>query len=661
MPIGPHSRRPSSALIGLLALALCAGLGAAWLSGPCAILQPELNTGAPTEAERALPGLAAPLEPSTQPQASVRVELDPGTPTPSLRLQDAGLRLRFVRGSTGKPAGVLSVRLIETREDGESLGAEGAGALLAEGRSDTHGWFEAPPSARSRAFKIELDAGGGAEVTALPTIVQPRMLPADGSGFEVEVLAAWASLEALVLDANGAPVSGASVQFDFESPAFAFSTRDAPSSIATTDENGLARIELVDPASSGGRMRIKAESSVDLHSESIELPPPLKTTRVELHLSTSARAIVRVESSAGSPLAGAMARLEQIDPPYARVGRTTDADGTARFLPIEPGRYVASAEDPSSGSSAREEFTIARCQIADLRLKMPPSDLPLAVAGRVRAADGTAISWLWVSICVGGCEEARIAPDSEGRFEYHRAPCDRLRVRLKAPFDGPQVEPEVVDAPFGSRDLVFVLSDAPRMGFTALRVVDSETGSPLTGVAAAVFKDSAAERIGGVVSAFAGSAMALPSNDAGLLFVPSGAQLPRAQLVVEKRGYIRREIDLADLALLPERDGKPTLELDRGFMHRWLVRDARSGLPIPGAIATRGVDPFTGRAIEDGSNWGPSAPSDERGILELSLPNAPRRVSIQAKGYRPRAVDVGPMGATMPIEETVLLEALSEH
>ncbi len=659
MPTGPLLRRPSSALIGLLVLALSAGLGAAWLSGPCAVLQPELNTGAPIEAEGTLPMLAAPIESSAQPQASARVELDPGTQTQSPLTQDAGLRLRFVRGSTGKSAGVLGVRLLETSEDGDSLAVQAAGALLAEGRSDINGWFEAPASARSHAFKIELDAGDGAACTALPTIVRPRMLPADGSGFEVEVLAAWASFEALVLDAGGAPVSGASVQFDFESPAFAFSTRDAPSSLATTDEKGLARIELVDPASSGGRMRIKAESSAELHSESIELPPPLKTTHVELHLSTRARAILRVESSAGSPLAGAMARIEQIDPPYARVGRTTDADGTARFMPIEPGRYVASAEDPSSGSSAREEFTIARCQIADLRLKMPPSDLPLAVAGHVRAANGAAISWLWVSICVDGCEEARIAPDNEGRFEYHRAPCERLRVRLKAPFDGPQVEPEVVDAPFGSRDLVFVLSDAPRMGFTALRVVDAETGAPLNGVAAAVFRDSAAERIGGVVSALAGSAMALASNEAGLLFVPSGAQLPRAQLIVEKRGYIRREIDLSDLALLPERDGKPTLELRRGFMHRWLVRDARSGLPIPGAIATRGVDPFSGRAIEDGSNWGPSAPSDERGILELSLPNAPRRVSIQAPGYRPRAVDAGQASVALPIEEIVLLE--SEH
>ncbi len=661
MPIGPLFRRPSSALICLLALALCAGLGAAWLSGPCASLQPELNTGLWSEIERTRPVLAAAHESAAQPQASARVELDPGTPTQSPLPHEAGLRLRFVRGSTGKPAGVLGVRLIEANEEGDSLAVEPAGVSLAEGRSDINGWFEAPARARSHAFKIELEAGDGASRTALPTIVRPRMLPLDGSGFEVEVLSAWASFEALVLDAGGAPVSGAGVQFDFESPAFAFSTRDAPSAIATTDENGLARIELLDPASSGGRMRIKAESASELHSESIELPPPLKTTRIELHLSTSARAIVRVESSAGSPLAGAMARIEQIDPPYARVGRTTDADGTARFLPIAPGRYVVSAEDPSSGSSAREEFTIARCQIADLRLKIPPSDLPLAVAGQVRAADGKPVSWLWVSICVGGCEEARIAPDNEGRFEYHRAPCERLRVRLKSPFDGPQVDPELVDAPFGSRDLVFVLSDAPRMGFTALRVVDAETGTPLNGVAAAVFRDSAAERIGGVLSALAGSAMSLASNEVGLLFVPSGPQLPRAQLIVEKRGYIRRELDLSDLALLPVKDGKPTLELRRGFMHRWLVRDARSGLPIPGAIATRGVDPFTGRAIEDGSIWDPSAPSDERGILELSLPNAPGRVSIQAAGYRPRAVDAGQASVALPIEEIVLLESVSEH
>ena len=326
---------------------------------------------------------------------------------------------------------------------------------------------------------------------------------------------------------------------------------------------------------------------------------------------------------------------------------------------------TASVDDPATRASRREEFSLASCQIAEVTLTLPQSELPLAVAGGVRDAEGKPLSWLWVTICVDGREEARLALDRDGRFEYHRAPCERLRVRVQASFDGPVIAPEVVDAPFGARDLSFVLSDAPRMGFTALRVVDRESGLPLGGAAAAVFRDSAAERIGGVVSALAGSALSLASNEDGLLFVPSGPQLPRARLVVEKRGYVRRELDLSDLSSLPVLGERPTLELSRGYVHRWIVLDARTLAPVSGAIATHGVDPFTGLAIEDGSRWPPSAPSDERGVLELSLPEAPRRVSIQAPGYLPRAVEAGLssqiLGATLSLGDSVLLEAQSRR
>ena len=299
------------------------------------------------------------------------------------------------------------------------------------------------------------------------------------------------------------------------------------------------------------------------------------------------------------------------------------------------------------------------------RLTLPPCELPLAVAGHVRGADGRPITWLRVSICVDGREEARLTPDRDGHFEYHRERCEHLRVRLQASFDGPVIDPEVVEASFGTENLAFVLSDAPRMGFTALRVVDSENGQALRGVAACVFRDSAAERIGGVVSALAGSALSLVSNEDGLLFVPSGAQLPRAHVVIEKRGFVRRELDLSDLASLPERDGRPSLELVRGYVHRWVVLDAGSGAPIAGAIASHGVDPFSGLSIDDGSTWIPSAPSDARGVLELSLPQAPSRVSILARGYLPRAVDAGfasqVIGAALALSDVVLLDSALEH
>ncbi|HUR27823.1 MAG TPA: carboxypeptidase-like regulatory domain-containing protein, partial [Planctomycetota bacterium] len=538
---------------------------------------------------------------------------------------------------------------------------EAAPNVLAEGRTDAHGLLLGPGSLREHRFTFELDAVGESARTTLPATFGPETLPPDDAWIEVRVLGAWAGFEALVVDPEGLPVAGATVQFDFESPALAFSTHDAPSTRVPTNAAGLARIELVDPASAGGRLRVKAERGGEWHSETVELPPPLAATRVELRLSSSAGALVHARDARGSPLAGAMARVERLDPPFASSGRSTDREGAAKFSVLEPGRYAASVDDPATRTSAREEFQVARGQIADVRLDLPASQLPLAVGGGVRDAEGKPLSWMWVSICVDGREEARLALDPAGRFAYHREPCERLRVRVQASFDGPVITPEVVDAPFGTADLAFVLGDAPRLGFAALRVVDQESGAGLGGVAAVVFRDSAVERIGGVVSAFAGSALSLASNEEGLIFVPSGAQLPRARLVVEKRGYVRRELDLADVAALPVREGRPTLELSRGYVHRWVVLDARTGAPIPGAIATHGVDPFTGFAIEDGSTWLPSAPSDARGVLELALPQAPSRVSIQARGYVPRAVEAGApshvLAAALAASDAVLLEA----
>ncbi len=590
--------------------------------------------------------------------------LEPPPDEAAAPAEDAALRLRFVRGTSGATVPELLVRLLDlSQDDGVPLAQ--VSSVLAEGRTNAHGLFFAPASVRAHLFAVEVDSLDGIARSTIPSVLQPELLPADEAAVEVQVFGAWASFEALVLDQGGQAVAGAIVQFDFESPAFAFSTRDAPSTRVATNALGLARIELVDPASAGGRMRIKAEFQGDLRSEVVELAPPLARARVELHLSTSASAIVRVENAKGSPLAGVMARLERLDAPVSSVGRSTDREGSAKFSSLEPGRYAASVEDPSTHSSTREEFRIASCQVADVRLSLPVSELPLAVAGSVRDADGRPITWLSVSICVDGREEARLATDREGHFEYHRAPCERLRVRMKASFDGPEVDPEIVDALFGTKDLAFVLSDAPRMGFTALRVVERESGLALGGVAAAVFRDSAAERIGGVVSALTGSALSLASNEDGLLYVPSGARLPRAHLIVEKRGYVRRELDLSDLSSLSERDGRPILELVRGYVHRWVVLDARTGQPVSGAVATRGVDPFTGLAIEDGYPWIPSAPSDARGVLELSLPQAPSRISIQALGYRPRAVDGGlaslASGALLSLSDAVLLESVSDR
>ncbi|HTF87344.1 MAG TPA: carboxypeptidase-like regulatory domain-containing protein [Planctomycetota bacterium] len=661
MHSGSRAWRTAGVLIGLAALVSILVLAVSWSGSPRegVELDSRGKTLASTELDVGMPAAETSTQARSEQPAVVGASIEAAVAPDS-----SGLPMRFVRGTTSRPIAELTVRLFDLELEPDSVAAQ-TSSLLAEGRTNAHGLFFAPEHLRGRRFAIEVEAADAVARSTIPNLLDAEAFTANAGPIEVQVFGAWMRIEAVVLDPSGAPKEGATVQFDFESPAFAFSTRDAPSTRVTTDADGLAFLDLVDPASVGGRLRIKAEFQKDLRSETVELAAPLSSRRVELRLATSASAIVRVESAKGAPLAGAMARLERLDAPFTSVGRSTDHEGTASFQPLEPGRYAASVEDPSTHSSTREEFSIASCQMADVRLTLPGSELPLAVAGSVRDAEGKPITWLWVSICVDGREEARLQPDREGRFEYHREACERLRVRMQASFDGPVVDPELVDAAFGASDLAFVLRDAPRMGFTALRVVDAESGLPLGGATAAVFRDSAAERIGGVVSALTGSALSLASNEDGLMFVPSGAQLPRAHLVVEKRGYVRRELDLSDLSLLPEREGRPTLELVRGYLHRWVVLDARTGKPVSGAVATHGIDPFTGLAIEDGSTWLPSAPSDTRGVLELALPQAPARVSIQARGYRPRAVDAGTasqvIGAALLVGDAVLLESEAQR
>jgi hypothetical protein len=442
------------------------------------------------------------------------------------------LRLRFLRGTSGRPAPLLSVRVLAApdpvSDDGSGLVDVGslvntaaARRVLGLGRTDSGGWLELPRELARRDLLLDVafeGEGWDGESYAEPNWLTVEHLPADGTPMEIRVFGPWARFEARVLDPAGNPLSGAVVQFDFESPALASSTRDRATVRVESDQEGLARHALIDAASVGGRLRVRAEGPGSLRSETVEFPPPLSGTKLDLRLTTRARAVVRVETSSGAPLAGAMARLERLDPPYGRMGRSTDHEGKALFSPLEPGRYSASAEDPSTGAGIAAEFLLTQGQLFETRLTLPASALPLAVAGSVRDSRGRAVDWLWVSVCVEGREEQRLPTDAEGRFAYHRAPCGKLRVRLCTAFDGPRVEPEVFEADFGSRDVHFVLGEPPILGALEVSVVDRETGAGLSGVRAILFRDSAAERLNGFVSTLAGLAPAprVPGGRAAL-------------------------------------------------------------------------------------------------------------------------------------------------
>jgi hypothetical protein len=661
MQSASSSRRALTALCLVATLAL--GLGLAW--SWCGAALPGLREIEQREAHPLLAALERPgdlptalSEPSIE-RAHVADPLQPA----AIHTESANMRLRFMQGSSGLGAPNLSVELFAS--GGRAAAAADAPTPAASGASDAQGFFRVPVELAQRGFTIGLQTGARAERWSAPASVMPDDWAAAPDGIlEIAVFGEWARFEALVLDERGSPASGALVQFDFESPALAYSTRDSASIVRSSDERGLAHFALLDPASVGGRVRIKARGGDERFSEVLELPPPLASTRVQLTLSTTAGAIIQLSSSNGAALSGAMARLERVDVPSGSSGRSTDRQGLAKFKPLEPGRYAASAQDPSTGSLARKEFDLLRCQMAEVQLELPPSELPRAIAGSVRTLDGRPVTWLTLSICVDGREEARVPTDAEGNFVFHRAPCEQLRVRVLSAFDGPRIEPELIEAKFGATDVNFVLSDPPRLGMLALRVVERGSQEPLRGVAAAVFRDSAAERIGGVVSALAGSPLHLGSNEAGLLLVPHGPGLPRAKLVVEKRGFVRRELELSELEQLPVRAGLPLLELERGWLQRWVVLDRKTGKPVVGAIATHAVDPFSGASLHDGSTWLPSPPSDARGVVELMLSSPPARISIQAQGYEPRVLDVAPgagvYGSGLSIADaTVLLDSVA--
>jgi hypothetical protein len=124
------------------------------------------------------------------------------------------------------------------------------------------------------------------------------------------------------------------------------------------------------------------------------------------------------------------------------------------------------------------------------------------------------------------------------------------------------------------------------------------------------------------------------------------------------------ELELSELEQLPVRAGLPLLELERGWLQRWVVLDRKTGKPVVGAIATHAVDPFSGASLHDGSTWLPSPPSDARGVVELMLSSPPARISIQAQGYEPRVLDVAPgagvYGSGLSIADaTVLLDSVA--
>lgn len=636
------------ALVGTLAVAIALGLRAGF--GAMDVADATVGTGEPAlsvemsaRPPEARAGRLAAVEtvgPADLPPAAAREPATADGAASDPATTDADFAIQFLREEGMSPAAALRVRLTPLAgEPGSTY----------EARTDANGLLAIPQATGLRRFALRLGGDGGPELTPEPARLERPARIAEDLRPIVRVHGAVARVTAVALDASGRPAQGTSVEFELlpvsgtpASAPISCSLRDAPTARIAVDEDGLATLDLFDPASlqAALRARIVQQTGSPWISSEAKFAPPLVDVRFELALSRAATLAVRVEDHAGTALAERMVRLRGLEASRAPLGIASDAQGRVEFDGLAAGSYVVEFEDSTSGTRAQATLRLNASERREWVLTLPAPELPLAVAGRLVAHAGANLQGARVTVRVDGREEAQLVVDGEGRFAYHRAPCERLRVGVAIDSRRAEASPGVLDVPFGTGDLEFTIEPAQPAAREILRLVDAQSRSPVLGASVRTIRDADVERIDGyVASIVAQPERPLASYESGVyeFVTPQAAD---ARVWIDSPTHRRVELDRAALAGLPKLDGIPTLAVERGHVRRWLLLDAATGERVVGATVVIGHDAFLEHREAQGGRAIAGAVSDARGRLEAVLSQPPRRWAILAPGYRSHAIEL---------------------
>ncbi|HEX6898568.1 MAG TPA: carboxypeptidase-like regulatory domain-containing protein [Thermoanaerobaculia bacterium] len=499
-------------------------------------------------------------------------------------------------------------------------------SALGRGRSS----FQLGSTDAEGRFRLTGLPSGGVDLTVRADGYAHRRLkavqiPETGESEELRiVLDRGAVLEVHLTDAEGRPVSGATVEAAPETPP---NPEDSESlwppysPFQHSDSQGRCRIQVPAP----GIYRVSASRQHRSATERVQASPGITT--VELRFPPGVEVSGRVLAPEGSPAVGAGVHFRQDDRGGPIV--QAQADGTFLMEGLPDGEYRLVAQDRDGRSSRPLDLQIAGRSITGLELVLDQPSERATLSGRVSGPPPEALRGIRVMAIPSTPPHWDRATESGAGGEYrleHLEPGE-WTVRAMSPYG--EAEGKVRLDP--GAPAVLDLEIAPGLTLSGRVLVD---GAPLSGAQIQV-RHRQGERGGYGSTAYDGT-----------FKIPGLRPGPQVLLVANDRGLGgSRTFELKESREL-------LVEISTGRLQGRIV--AESGEPLDDTeVRIEGVVPGT-----DLSFMTPGARSGEDGSFEVRLGAGQYKVRVQKPGFAPFETTVGvPPGGEGVVEIPLKIQA----
>ncbi len=443
-------------------------------------------------------------------------------------------------------------------------------------------------------------------------------IPETGEPEELKiVLDRGAVLEVHLTDAEGRPVSGASVEADPESrPNLEDSEPLWPpySPFRHTDSQGRCRIQVPAP----GIYKVRASRQNRSAMERVEAGPGI--TPVELRFPLGAEVSGRVLTPEGSPAVGAGVHFRRDDRggPIAQA----QADGTFLMEGLPDGEYRLVAQDRDGRSSRPKDLQVAGRSIPGLELVIDQPSERATLSGRISGPPSEALRGIRVMAIPSTPPSWHQTTETGAGGEYRLEGLEAGEWTVTAASPHGEAKGTVRLDP--GVPAVLDLEIAPGLTLLGRVLVD---GAPLSGAQVQVRHRQG--ELGGSESTAYDGTFKIPGLHPG----------PQVLLVANDRGLGgSRTFELKESREL-------LVEISTGRLLGRIVGE--SGEPLEDMeVRIEGLVPGT-----ELSFMTPGARSGPDGIFEVRLGAGQYRVRVQKPGFAPFETTVGvPPGGEVPVE-----------
>lgn len=463
----------------------------------------------------------------------------------------------------------------------------------------------------------------GAELLEVPSVrrsdaavtVEPGARPSPGGAATPPAEASWAEpapgLLVRAVDGDGAAIGGAEVEVVH---------LDGRVRRSISGEDGIARFDPEDSPDGQNAVVQGRHGELGLASDGLRIHGTTPDSPIELLLLPGARVeFLVLEAEGGAAVAGCNVFADPLveDSSLSLIGET-DGDGRATVAPVGLGRLHWYVGAPGSEHNVRGVLDVAHRGVHEVLVHLDEGGQPLAVEGRFVDAQGRPFDG-WTIGAVAGRPTLMVGPDlsdlwpvhtdANGRFRYHREPCDELLVMTNLGGTGHVYAPERVTVPFGTRGLEFRLSRSFEERELHIECLDATSGEPVEGAHVEFYRrDPGLER----------EAAYAPTKRRGSGLRTKVLAIPDLRYIAWKQGYVHAHGRLDDLV----REGG-RIELTPGQRAEITVVDAGTETPIVGA-----------RILVEGGAEVAVTGEEGRAVLEGRAFDG--QLEVTAEGYEPR-------------------------